>query len=296
MKKLFFIALGFFVLTLAHAENDKAFFWKVSTVEGDSDAATVYLIGSIHFADKSFYPLRKEIEQAFDQSDYLVVELDINKVKPEVYSEILLEKGTYKDGKTVEDVLTKETLAQLRKRLTRLNVNYDAVKNYKPGILVLTLSAIQVTQMGFQPELGIDAHFLNKAGQQADKQIVELETLAQQLNVFIDIPDSELLLKESLYSLDESEELMADMIQLWKQGDEAKMNKLLFEDSLDDFPEFNKIYHSLFYARNNKMTSKIVDMLKQRGVYFVVVGSGHLIGEKGIVNLLKEKGYTVERL
>ena len=296
MKKLFFIALGFFVLTLSHAENDKAFFWKVSTVEGDSDAATVYLIGSIHFADKSFYPLRKEIEQAFDQSDYLVVELDINKVKPEVYSEILLEKGTYKDGKTVEDVLTKETLAQLRKRLTRLNVNYDAVKNYKPGILVLTLSAIQVTQMGFQPELGIDAHFLNKAGQQADKQIVELETLTQQLNVFIDIPDSELLLKESLYSLDESEELMADMIQLWKQGDEAKMNKLLFEDSLDDFPEFNKIYDSLFYARNNKMTSKIVDMLKQRGVYFVVVGSGHLIGEKGIVNLLKEKGYTAERL
>ena len=296
MKKLFFIALSFFVLTLAHAENDKAFFWKVSTVEGDSDAATIYLIGSIHFADKSFYPLRKEIEQAFDQSDYLVVELDINKVKPETYNEILLEKGIYKDGKTVEDVLTKETLAQLRKRLTRLNVNYDSVKNYKPGILVLTLSAIQVTQMGFQPELGIDAHFLNKAAQQADKQIIELETLAQQLNLFIDIPDSELLLKESLYSLDESEELMADMTQLWKQGDEAKMNKLLFEDSLDDFPEFNKIYDSLFYARNNKMTSKIVDMLKQRGVYFVVVGSGHLIGEKGIVNLLKEKGYTVVRL
>ena len=296
MKKLFFIALSFFVLTLAQAENDKAFFWKVSTVEGDSDAATIYLIGSIHFADKSFYPLRKEIEQAFDQSDYLVVELDINKVKPETYNEILLEKGIYKDGKTVEDVLTKETLAQLRKRLTRLNVNYDSVKNYKPGILVLTLSAIQVTQMGFQPELGIDAHFLNKAAQQADKQIIELETLAQQLNLFIDIPDSELLLKESLYSLDESEELMADMTQLWKQGDEAKMNKLLFEDSLDDFPEFNKIYDSLFYARNNKMTSKIVDMLKQRGVYFVVVGSGHLIGEKGIVNLLKEKGYTVVRL
>ena len=78
MEKLFFIALSFFVLTLAQAENDRAFFWKVSTVEGGQDAATVYLMGSIHFADKSFYPLRKEIEQAFDQSDYLVVELDVN--------------------------------------------------------------------------------------------------------------------------------------------------------------------------------------------------------------------------
>jgi uncharacterized protein YbaP (TraB family) len=267
----------------------------VSTVEGDSDAATVYLMGSIHFADKSFYPLRKEIVQAFDQSDYLAVELDINKVKPETYNNILLKKGIYKDGKTVEDVLTKETLSQLRERLTKLNVSYDAVKNYKPGMLVLTLSAIQVTQMGFQPDLGIDAYFLNKAAQQTGKQIIELETLAQQLDLFIDIPDSELLLKESLYSLDESEVLMADMVRLWKQGDETKMNTLLFEDSLDDFPEFNKIYDSLFYARNNKMTVKINDMLKQQGSYFVVVGSGHLIGEKGIVNALKEKGYDVER-
>jgi uncharacterized protein YbaP (TraB family) len=295
MKKLLVIVLSFFALTLTHAENDKAFFWKVSTVEGDSDAATVYLMGSIHFADKSFYPLRKEIVQAFDQSDYLVVELDINKVKSEAYNNILLKKGIYKDGKTVEDVLTKETLSQLRERLTKLNVSYDAVKNYKPGMLVLTLSAIQVTQMGFQPDLGIDAYFLNKAAQQTGKQIIELETLAQQLDLFIDIPDSELLLKESLYSLDESEVLMADMVRLWKQGDETKMNTLLFEDSLDDFPEFNKIYDSLFYARNNKMTSKINDMLKQQGSYFVVVGSGHLIGEKGIVNALKEKGYDVER-
>jgi uncharacterized protein YbaP (TraB family) len=51
----------------------------------------------------------------------------------------------------------------------------------------------------------------------------------------------------------------------------------------------------LFYARNNKMTVKIDDMLKQQGSTFVVVGSGHLIGEKGIVIALKEKGYDVER-
>ncbi|MCK5188836.1 MAG: TraB/GumN family protein [Methylococcales bacterium] len=125
--------------------------------------------------------------------------------------------------------------------------------------------------------------------------MIELETLAEQLDLFIDIPDGELLLKESLYSLEEAEALMADMVKLWKQGNEVKMNKLLFEDSLDDYPEFNKIYDSLFYDRNDKMTIKINDMLKQQGSYFVVVGTGHLIGEKGIVNLLKEKGYDLER-
>ncbi len=114
--------------------------------------------------------------------------------------------------------------------------------------------------------------------------------------MFLDIPDGNLLLKESLYSLDESEVVMADLVRYWKAGDESKMNKLLFEDALSENPAFSAIYDSLIYQRNNQMSLKIDAMLKQQGSYFVVVGSGHLIGEKGIVGLLKEKGYKVERL
>ncbi len=291
MKKRLIFILSFFVLTAVHAENDKAFVWEVS-----SESNTVYLMGSIHVADNSFYPLRKEIEDAFNRSSHLVVELDVNKIDHDAYNQILLEKGSYKNGKTIEDVLSEETWLQLRQSLKKLNINYDAVKNYKPGILVLTLSAIQVIQMGFDPALGIDVYFLQKATQQSEKKVVELETLQQQLDLFIDMPDGDLLLKESLYSLDESESLMADMVRYWKRGDEVKMNKLLFEDALDEYPAFGEIYDELFYERNRQMTIKIDEMLKQQEDYFVVVGSGHLIGEKGIVNALKEKGYKVKRL
>jgi len=103
------------------------------------------------------------------------------------------------------------------------------------------------------------------------------------------------LLKESLYSLDEAELLMAEMVRYWKSGDENKMNKLLFEDALNDYPAFSEIYDKLFYNRNASMTRKIEAMLNQPGNYFVVVGSGHLIGEKGIVNTLRKNGYDVER-
>ena len=257
------------------------------------------MIGSIHFADKRFYPLRKEIEAAFQRSSQLVVELDVNKISHGTYGQIVSENGMYKNGKTIEDVLSKETWLQLRQRLKNLGIDYDTVKTYKPGIIVLTLTAVQVTQMGFDAKLGIDAYFLQKAAQQPDKQIVELETLQQQLNLFIDIPDAELLLKESLYSLDETESSMADMIRFWKHGDEIKMNKLLFEDALNEYPSFGKIYDSLFYERNRKMTLKIETMLQQKSAmkqyYFVVVGSGHLIGEQGIVDELKKKGYNVKR-
>ena len=152
--------------------------------------------------------------------------------------------------------------------------------------------------MGFDPQLGIDAYFLGMSVESGAK-IIELESLEQQLNLFLDIANGELLLKESLYSLDEAELLMADIVRFWKQGDEIQMNKLLFEDALKQYPAFSAIYDRLFYVRNQQMTEKIDALLQakqQNNVYFVVVGSGHLIGDQGIVNALKQKGYVVKRL
>lgn len=295
MFRQLLIIFSFSILSFAHAANDKAFIWEVV-----SEHSTVYLTGSIHFADKSFYPLRQEIEEAFNRSDYLVVELDINKMDHDAYNRLVSEKGTYKDGKTIKDNVSDETWAQLNKRLQHLDVDYDTIKYFKPGVLVLTLSAVHAIKMGLDPQLGIDIYFLQKALKQPVKKVVELETLEQQINLFLDMPNGDLLLKESLYSLDEMEALMTDMVRYWKQGDEAQMNKVLFEDAVDQYPAFTEIYDRLFFERNRQMTAKIDAMLKQKSTtkifYFVVVGSGHLIGDKGIVNALQEKGYSIKRL
>jgi len=294
--RAFLLLFAVFVSGVATAANDKAFIWQV-----DSDHATAYLMGSIHFADSSFYPLRPVIEQAFEQSDYLVVELNVKAVDRRSYLNLLSEQGIYKDDATIADVLSAETLLQLRQRLRHLNLDYEAVKKYKPGILVLTLSAAQVQQMGFDANLGIDMHFLLKASEQGEsKTIIELESLQQQLQLFLDIPNGDLLLKESLYSLDEAEVMMADMVSTWKRGDAKGMNKMLFEEAISEYPAFSDIYDKLFYDRNGNMVSQIATMLnsreKTRKTYFIVVGSGHLIGERGIVQALKKRGYSVKRL
>lgn len=295
MLRQLLIILGLFVFSCAHAANDKAFIWEVA-----SEHSVIYLTGSIHFADKSFYPLRQEIEEAFDRSEYLVVELNIEQMDHAAYNRLVSEKGSFAKDKTIRDVISEETWLQLRQRLQQLDVDYDTIKNYKPGVLVLTLSAVHAIKMGLDPQLGIDIHFLQKALKQPDKQIIELETLEQQISLFLDMPDADLLLKESLYSLDETETLMADMVRYWKQGDEAEMNRLLFEEAIDQYPAFTEIYDRLFFERNRQMTAKIDVMLKRESAtktyYFVVVGSGHLLGDRGIVNALREKGYQVKRL
>jgi hypothetical protein len=292
MRKILFTACLLFVCNL-QAANDRAFAWEIS-----SENATIYLVGSIHFADKSFYPLRQDIEDAFSRSNSLVVELDVTGMDNDIYNTLVLRDGIYQDGRTVRDELSAETWSQLQEQLQALGVDYETIKHFKPGIIVMQLTAIQAVRLGYDPTHGIDIHFLRQAADES-KDIIELETLEQQLELFINIDDGELLLKESLYSLNESEHMLKDLVRSWKQGDEARMSKLLFEEAVENYPAFNEIYERLIFDRNDQMFAKISNMLEQKQTnkttWFVVVGAGHLIGEKGIVSSLKEKGYDVKR-
>ena len=44
------------------------------------------------------------------------------------------------------------------------------------------------------------------------------------------------------------------------------------------------------------MVSKIEDFLRMKETYFVIIGAGHLIGERGMIEILKAKGYSVEQM
>jgi uncharacterized protein YbaP (TraB family) len=291
MRPLLLALLAVFLsATSAHAFNDRALFWQVQ-----SDSATVYLLGSIHYADESFYPLRPEIERAFFNSDHLVVEINIDETKALRYRELIREKGSYQGDRTIRDEISDETYRQLEYRLNRLGLPVDMVHKQKPGVMVLTLTAVQVMKMGFMPDLGIDAYFIRGAAN-ANKNIIELETVDEQLDVFLNITDGDLLLREALVSMHEAETMMMDMIFCWKRGDEACLESVLFDDALSSYPSFVSIYDILFFRRNEDMANDIKSFLGSDGTYFVVIGAGHLVGEKGIPSLLKKAGYQVRRM
>ena len=286
------LVITLFILFIApvRAANDRTLFWQVQ-----SEHAKVYLLGSIHYADESFYPLRREIEQAFNSADHLVVEINIDAAKAQRYLELMQQKGSYQDEATIRDDISGDTYRQLQQHLRRLGIPLEMVYKQKPGMLVLTLTAAQVTKMGFMPELGIDAYLLKQAVD-SNKNIIELETVDDQMEIFLNISDGDLLLRETLHSLDESDLLMMDMTQCWKQGDEACLEKILFEDAVTEYPAYVQIYDSLFFKRNVHMANTIKGFLEGKGTYFVVIGAGHLVGDKGIPALLREAGFDVERL
>jgi len=271
------------------AAEDKALFWRV-----DSELATVYLLGSIHFADESFYPLREEIEQAFETSGALVVEIDASSAESTAdFQHLMQSEGSYSGDETLKDNLSKKTYQELQIYLKELGIPSALVEKQKPGMVMLTLAAVQAQMTGLNPEQGIDLHFLRKINH---KKILALETMDEQIRIFLDIDDADLLLQDSFDSLEMVKEEMHSLISAWKQGDEKSLHKLLFEDVLTGNAAIDSFYERLYFKRNVKMTGSIKSYLKQKGRYFVVVGAGHLIGDKGIVQLLQNAGYRITRL
>ena len=289
IRWIFIVSFYLFALPLSYAANDKAFFWEVK-----SESATVYLLGSIHYADPGFYPLRTDIENAFKASDNLVVEIDIDEAKARTYQNLIKEKGTYPGKETIEQHVSAETYESLLHHLELLGLPLEYVHRQKPGIIVLTLTSVQLLKMGFMPEMGIDLYFLKRA--RGNKNIIELESIEQQMDIFLSIPDGDLFLRETLNSLDKADEMMVDIVRSWKGGDKILLEKILFEDTLSQYPSYEEIYDRLFYERNENMSERIKTFLESKGTYFVVIGAGHLVGERGIPQLLTEVGYRIERL
>lgn len=309
MKRLLTVALSIIIVngllvSSAYASEDKALFWRVK-----SPTATVYLLGSIHYADKSFYPLRDEIVNAFNASQALVVELDINAIDPGEYQRLMAEKGMYPANETLRDHVSAKTYARLQAALEKLGLPMANIEKQKPGMVAMLLTSLLIQKMGYTAEYGIDLHFLTAArgpknpdnsGNLGQKTILELESFQAQMELLLDLPKPELLLQNTLDSVEAAEQLVEELITTWKRGDAERIEVLLIGEALEDYPEFSELYETLFYKRNDTMFEKINGYLqnteKQRRSYFVVVGAGHLVGARGIVQMLKAQAYDVDRL
>lgn len=271
--------------------DSKGFFWKLK--KGDN---TVYLLGSIHVASKDMYPLSPTVEKAFSVSDKLVVEADILHIDQEKLAAQTLAKGTYPEGEKIQDHISPELYAKLAKFLKDNGLPENALDGYKPWLVQNVLTSLAV-KAGYS-EPGIDSYFLSKAGK---KQILELEGMDFQLNMLAGVTSEfqEGMLRDMLMT-PETEDAGngLDMIaSLWKKGNAQGLASLLEESAYASEEAF--LYNQyLFEDRNVGMEKKVRGYLNDGtgNTYFVIAGAGHFVGQDSIIQMLKENGYTAQRL
>jgi len=274
--------------SLAAAPTDKGFLWKVS-----ADDATVFLMGSLHFATTDFYPLRPAVLAAFNDSDALVVEIDIAAQNPLQLQQLVMETGTYANGTTLRSQLSDKAWQRLGDYMQQKGLSLANFNSYRPGLLITTLTSLEIMEEGLSAESGLDLYFLNQA--RGKKNIMELETLQQQLSLLMDIDDPDELMLQTLDEFDNYGQMISDLISIWQTGDEDALTEMMITEPLEEYPESKDYFDRIYTERNQAMAAKVKSMLQQGGDYFVVVGAGHLIGETGLVELLEQSGYQVTR-
>ncbi|MFD1957371.1 TraB/GumN family protein [Paenibacillus thailandensis] len=275
-------------VVLTENEGGRGFLWEVK-----HNGNTVYLAGSMHIADSSFYPLHPSFEEAFDEADYLGVEVDISNAADPENQQLIAELGMYQDGTTLKDHISEETYKKLGAILALNGLDTNALDAYKPWVAETTISTLQSMQAGYESQTGIDLYFLQKA-KERNMPVIELESYESQLNMFNslspELQESNLnAVLDGYNDIDDNVDLMAE---LWKSGDDEGLLELTKAMAQNE-----EYYKALLVDRNLAMTDKIVGYLNgtEKAEYLVVVGAAHFLGEDGIVKLLEDKGYTVTR-
>ena len=284
--------------SFTRSQRAKHMLWQVS----DSNSS-VYLLGSVHFADPTFYPLDTAITNAFDHSDELAVELDMSDTA--VFMEIARQtelRGKLKEGQSLAQVLPQDVKKQLDSICASWYLAPEVLYGYKPWSAAMTLSSVAIMRLGFDPNLGIDFYFLRSA-QESNKKVVSLESAEDQIAVLVGegLPDSLGIyyLRSTIGEMQVMDSSITLMMGAWIKGDDSLFREAMYmepEGSATDSLLDAQIEDLVYIARNKTMADSVAAFLAQDRKVFVVVGAAHMAGKgDNVLELLRQKGLTIEQ-
>lgn len=259
-----------------------------------SGTNTVYILGSIHVLAEEYYPLTRSFSYAYYNSHKIIFEIDPDILFSPETARNNEKHYTFHNGQTLKSVLSPSTYQLLKKRVKPLGLDMTQIDTLKPWVVYLNMSGKFDSSMEFRPDLGIEHYFYRKA-KDAGKPTGGLETVQDQIRVFDTLPmkTQDAMLKETLMMTDSKkrEQAFLHMVKSWHQGSLEGLEELV--DSMKTYPLF---YEKLLVQRNNNWVPQIEKFLTEDKNVLVIVGAAHLAGEDGLLALLNEKGYELERV
>jgi uncharacterized protein YbaP (TraB family) len=281
-------AAAIVLLAVAHAADARTFGWKATGKGG-----VIYLVGSIHVMTPDFYPLDPALEAAFKDADLLVEEVDMAEMLDPASQMRILSRGMLPGNQSLDKLLSPATLALVQKATGDLGAAGGPLMRFKPWMLAVALQGLELQKAGFDPELGLDKHFYDRATA-AGKAVQGLETADYQISVFdgMTMEQQDRMLAQTLKELETELASVNKLAAAWKTGDAATVEAIV-QSELKSEP---LMYQRLLVDRNKNWMPKIEALFGRPGRALVVVGAAHLVGADGVVAMLRAKGYTVEQL
>jgi uncharacterized protein len=276
------ILCSLFVCLAARADGALHSLWELHGKHN-----TVYLLGSIHVLRPRDYPLAPALLEAYGDAKSVLMEVNMEEIgSAEVQTE-MLGSAMLSEGKTLTGILGAERYARADALAREVGVELSLFDQFAPWFVAEAISQQQLTQLGFQPESGVEMYFMGRARTDG-KSMAGLETIHDQISVFENM-SMDTQADYLLSSLEQAHGLAAEvdsMVHAWQRGD----TQWFVNELQSEFGRDPRLYQSVLVARNRKWVPKIEALLNDDKNYLVIVGTGHLVGPGSVIDLLKKDG------
>ncbi len=270
------------VVSAADVRRDHGLLWEISK----PGMATSYLFGTVHSEDPEVVRLAPPVQQAFDRSGSVILEIMMD-MDAMIYSSSVM---LLTDGRTLSGMIGPSLYKKTVQAIQTRGIPELVLERMKPWAVATTLS-VPPPETGQMLDL-----VLYQQAQAAGKQLHGLETIQEQLAVFDSMPESDQirLLRDAVDNLDKIDRMNAEVLVLYKRRDLAGMLALNERYMHEGDPGVSRdLEQRLIIDRNRTMVERMQPHL-QAGNAFIAVGALHLPGDQGLLALLDQRGYTVK--
>lgn len=258
-----------------------------------------FLFGTIHLGDPRVTVLHPAVRTALDGSQRVLGELDLDDAaKAAIQRDMLLPSGTLKD------VLPAPVWQKLLRFLRDGGHAIAGIERMKPWVVATSIVMLDGLER-WAGEPALDEVLLARA-REAGKQVAGIETLAEQLAVFETLTaDEQVALLDATLDLlahmkATGRNYVAELIDAWLSGDTDRL--LAFAEDTTGFEKHEELrkrfMKALLFDRNHRMAERTDAALRAHldDGFFFAFGALHMPGDEGVVALLRQKGWKVERV
>lgn len=265
-------------------QTENSLLWRIS---GNGIKQPSYLYGTIHIIKDEDFHIGNNLKKKLLQAKRVVMEVDLSKVNVVKLAQLSI----LPDYKSIKEYLSDSDYTEVRQfYIDSLKIgasNFDmAYSHFKPFFLeqMLYINFMGNTMQSYEEEFKSIAEEKNIA-------LDGLETMDEQLAFINEIPIDEQFksIVDAIKHYNENTKKLDTLVQYYKEQNLTKLSEYFSGEDAKVYTE------TLVDKRNANWIAKLENFI-QKEPCFIAVGAGHLAGEKGIINLLRKQGYTVEAI
>ncbi len=287
MKKILFLFLSLFATQFLFGQKTGSYkypslLWEIT---GNGLQKPSYLFGTMHVSSKIAFHLSDSVYKAIAHCDMVSLELNPQSWQPEMYKMEQAAADLYNYTSANRNIYFNEKSFQLSDYTDALKYALSQEASQVNNLLYRTYSS----EADFEENTYLDL-YIYQTGRKLGKKGAGVEDYMQSQKLMIDAYAAAAAEKKK--NKTNSDDISPNELE-GKIQDAYRAGDLDLLDSFTNLRNSSEAFNEIFIYKRNQIQANSIDSLLKQNSLFVGVGAAHLPGDRGVIELLRKKGYKL---